>query len=194
MNPVNTADAPRGTVRPQQDLSATRIPTLSRRLAAMLYEGVLLFGVVMIAGFAYATLTQQRHALSGRHGLQAFMFLVLGVYFVWFWSRGRQTVAMKTWHLQLQTNSGEDVSPHRALARYLLSWLWFLPALLLAELAGWHSSSEVSGALIAGVLAYASLSRWMPQRQFLHDRLCGTRLVHLPRPAKPGAVRTRSAG
>lgn len=151
----------------------------------MVYEGVLLFGVVMIAGYLYSALTQQRHALNGRHGLQAFMFVVLGIYFVWFWSKSGQTVAMKTWHLQLQTTSGDRVPQARALARYLLSWLWFIPALLLAEFAGWHSSSQVLSALAVGMLVYASLSWWMPQRQFLHDRLCGTRLVHLPHTPKP---------
>lgn len=183
MSPVNPAGEPRGTAR-TETIPAANTSTLRRRLAAMVYEGVLLFGVLMIAGFAYSILTQQRHALAGRHGMQAFMFVVLGVYFSWFWARGRQTVAMKTWQLHLQTTTGEDVSQARAAARYLLSWLWFLPALLVAELAGWHSSRDVSGALIVGMLAYAGLSGWMPQRQFLHDRLCGTRLVHLPRAAK----------
>lgn len=152
----------------------------------MLYEGVVLFGVVMIFGFLYSTLTQQRHALQGRHGMQAFMFVVLGIYFIWFWCKGGQTVAMKTWHIRLQTASGEPVPPIRALARYLLSWLWFMPALLLAQLAGWHDSGSVFGALSIGVLLYATLTHWLPQRQFLHDRLCGTRLVRLTTSAKPG--------
>ena len=67
-------------------------PSMSRRLAAFVYEGVLLFGVTMAAGYVYATLTQQRHALAGKAGLQAFLFVVLGIYFSWFWSRGGQTV------------------------------------------------------------------------------------------------------
>ena len=55
----------------------------------------------MMAGYLYGSLTQQRNALAGRHGLQAFLFLALAVYFVWFWSHGGQTVAMKTWHIRL---------------------------------------------------------------------------------------------
>ena len=79
------------TVGPGDDAA----PGLWRRMACFIYEGVLLFGVVMIAGYLFSTLTQQRNALNGRHGLQAFLFIVLGIYFVWFWSRGGQTVAMK---------------------------------------------------------------------------------------------------
>ncbi|MDH5539716.1 MAG: RDD family protein, partial [Rhizobacter sp.] len=48
-----------------------RAPSLWRRMASFIYEGVLLFGVLMIAGYLFSSLTQQRHALVGRHGLQA---------------------------------------------------------------------------------------------------------------------------
>jgi len=67
---------------------------LMRRMAAFTYEGVILFGVLMIAGYLYSTLTGQRHALQGKAGQQFFLFLVLGIYFVWFWSHGGQTVDM----------------------------------------------------------------------------------------------------
>ncbi|MBC7939239.1 MAG: RDD family protein, partial [Chitinophagaceae bacterium] len=76
-------------------------PGLMRRLACFVYEGVLLFGVVMLAGLLYGVLTDQRHALVGSTGLQVFVFLVLGLYFVWFWSRHGQTLAMRTWHLRV---------------------------------------------------------------------------------------------
>jgi len=152
-------------------------PALPRRLASFVYEGVLLFGVVMIAGYLYSSLTQQRHALAGQHGLQAFLFVVLGIYFVWFWSHGGQTVAMKAWHIRLVTQDGSAVTQPRALARYLLSWVWFMPALAAAWLAGPDSAGQVFGWMAAGVLGYALLALLHPQRQFWHDALCGTRLV-----------------
>ncbi len=69
------------TVEQRSPCSRTRLPTrrctrpgLIRRMACFTYEGVLLFGVVMIAGYLFSTLTQQRHALTGRHGLQFFLF------------------------------------------------------------------------------------------------------------------------
>lgn len=159
-------------------------PGLARRLASFVYEGVLLFGVVMIAGYLYSTLTQQRHALAGQHGLQAFLFIVLGIYFVWFWSHGGQTVAMKAWHIRLVKQDGGAVSQRRALARYLLSWIWFLPALAAAWVAGADSTARIFGWMAAGVLGYALLALLHPQRQFWHDALCGTRLIDW-RPAVP---------
>ena len=156
-----------------------RAPSLRRRMASFLYEGVLLFGVVFVAGIAYSVVSQQRHALQGRHGLIAALFVVLGVYFVWYWSRTGQTLAMQTWHVRLVGLDGQPVSRVRALARYLASWVWFLPSLATAYAAGWHGSAwALFGCVLGGVLAYALLSFLHPQRQFLHDVLCGTRLVH----------------
>ncbi len=152
-------------------------PGLARRLAAFVYEGVLLFGVVMIAGYLYSSLTQQRHALQGQVGLKVFLFVVLASYFVWFWSHGGQTVAMRAWHVRLITRCGLPVGKGRAALRYLASWIWFLPALASAWLGGLHSATQIFALIAVGVLAYALLARLHPQHQFWHDALCGTRLV-----------------
>lgn len=146
-------------------------------MASFVYEGVLLFGVVMLAGFLFSSITQQRHALQGMHGLQAFMFIVLGVYFVWFWAKTGQTLAMKTWHVRLVDKSGQPVSRARAIARYVLSWIWFVPALAVAEFSGARAGAPLWGWMFAGVLLIAVAGRWSPDRQFIHDLLCGTRLV-----------------
>lgn len=156
---------------------AAAAPSIRRRLACMLYESVLLFGVVMTAGYLYSSLTQQRHALQGSTGLQLFLFVVLGIYFAGFWSRSGQTLAMKTWHIQLKTRAGGTPSPARAFARYASSWLWFLPALASAHLSGINSALAFAVIVAAGMLAYALLARLRSDRQFLHDVLCGTQLV-----------------
>lgn len=152
-------------------------PGVARRLACFLYEGVLLFGVVMIAGYLFSTLTQQRHALSGRHGLQAFLFIVLGIYFVWFWSHGGQTVAMKAWHVRLVRRDGTAVGQGRAFARYLLSWLWFVPALAWLSVMDAPDTATIFLTMSVGVLAYAALAWLRPDRQYWHDVVCGTQLV-----------------
>jgi uncharacterized RDD family membrane protein YckC len=162
---------------PARPAAALVAPGLARRMAAFIYEGVLLFGVLVMAGYLYSSLTQQHHALKGQTGLQAFLFVVLAIYFVWFWSHGGQTVAMRAWHVRLVDRQGGPVSEGRAALRYLASWIWFMPALSSAWLAGLHSSTEIFVLLGVGVLAYALLSLWHPERQFWHDALCGTRLV-----------------
>lgn len=158
-------------------------PPLARRLACFLYEGVLLFGVVMVAGLLYAAVTEQRHALSGQRGLQAWLFVVLGVYFVGFWVWQGQTLAMRTWHLKLVGKDGALIGAGRATARYLLAWLWFVPALAALKASGLQGGLAFVAIIVIGVLTYGALSRLHPQRQFAHDVLCGTRLIDT-RPAK----------
>jgi len=172
------------TPGPSPEHTILQAPRLLIRMAAFTYEGVLMFGVLMVSGYLYSSLTQQRHALVGKAGLQAFLFVILGIYFTWFWSRGGQTVAMKAWHVRLVDVHGQAVSQARALARYLLCWLWFLPAQACLMLYGLHSGPALFGGMFAGVVAYASLVFLRPDRQFWHDAVCGTRLIS-HRPALP---------
>jgi uncharacterized RDD family membrane protein YckC len=144
-------------------------------MACWLYEGMLLFGVLFIASYLFSTLSQTRNALDNRHLQQAFLFVVLGIYFTWFWAKG-QTLAMKTWHIRLVDRMGRPVSQSRALLRYVLSWLWFLPEL--AAIAPFKLSGAESAVILIGwVVVWALLSRFHPQKQFWHDALAGTRLV-----------------
>ncbi len=150
-------------------------PGLWRRMACWLYEGMLLFGVVFLAGYLFGTLSQTRNAMDNRHALQAFVFVIFGIYFVWFWAKG-QTLAMKTWHIRIVDIHGHAISQTRALGRYALSWLWFLPPLIV--LAPLHFGGGESAVIIIGwVVVWALLSRFHRDGQFLHDAMAGTRLV-----------------
>jgi uncharacterized RDD family membrane protein YckC len=73
--------------------------------------------------------------------------------------------------------------------RYVLSWLWFLPAL--AGVSPFKLSGAESVVLVVGwVAVWAILSRFHPDRQFWHDAWAGTRLVTAPKPEKkPAQVR-----
>jgi uncharacterized RDD family membrane protein YckC len=90
---------------------------------------------------------------------------------------------MKTWHIRLLTKNGQPVSVARAALRYLWSWLWFVPALAVAQGVGLRTGGSMATALALGALLYLALVRLNTQRQYLHDLLCGTRLVYWP--AKP---------
>jgi uncharacterized RDD family membrane protein YckC len=144
-------------------------------MACWLYEGMLLFGVLFLAGYLFSTLSQTRNALDNRNALQAFIFVIFGIYFVWFWAKG-QTLAMKTWNIRVVGSDGNAISQMRALGRYALSWLWFLPPLI--SLSPFQLSGGESVVIIIGwVVVWALLSRFHPQGQFWHDALAGTRLI-----------------
>ena len=69
------------------DASSDQTPNRLRRFACMMYEAVLLFGVVFLAGYLMDTLTQSRNALELRPLRQAWLFVAIGAYFVLCWRR-----------------------------------------------------------------------------------------------------------
>ena len=155
-----------------------------------MYEGMLMFGVVFIAGYLFGTLSQTRNALDNRHGLQAFVFVVFAVYFVWFWAKG-QTLAMKTWHIRIVDVNGQPITQQRALLRYFFSWMWFFPPLAASWILG-VSAAEGAVLTMGWVAIWAILARFHPERQFWHDAWAGTRLITsitLPKEKRPASVK-----
>jgi len=116
----------------------------------MAYEAILLFAVAFFAAWLFFFASGGRDATAGwlRYALQLFIGVVFASYFLWCWLRGGQTLAMKAWGIRLV-----GVTPSRALLRLILA------AVLVP--------TSVS-------VAWALFDR---EKQFLHDRLAGTRLV-----------------
>ena len=142
-----------------------------------------MFGVVFIAGYLFGTLSQTRNAMDNRNALQAFVFVVFGIYFVWFWAKG-QTLAMKTWDIRVVDLQGQGITQKRALLRYALSWSWFLPPLGVSWALGLPAAQ---GAILAlgWVVVWAISARFHPRRQFWHDAWAGTELVTWKVPERP---------
>ncbi|CAM5197753.1 Putative RDD family membrane protein YckC OS=Castellaniella defragrans OX=75697 GN=HNR28_003091 PE=4 SV=1 [Castellaniella defragrans] len=161
-------------------------PARLRRFACMMYEGVLLFGVVFVADYLFDTLTQSRSGLMLRHSREIFLFLAIGVYFVLCWRRGGQTLPMKTWNIRLTDRGGNPLRGTRLVLRYLLIWPLPLLTLLLVRSMAHALSWPPFNTLF--ILAPFSNFLWTwldPQGQFLHDRLLGTELHDLKQPLSP---------
>ncbi len=130
------------------------VPGIARRLASAAYDLLLAAAVVVLAAFPFVLLVGDSTQGWRRTLLQAWVVFVVGAYFVTFWTRGGQTLPMKTWHIRLAREDGGPVGAGRAIHRYLLALL---------------------GTFAAGLgFLWAVVDR---DRQFLHDRLAGTRLV-----------------
>jgi uncharacterized RDD family membrane protein YckC len=123
-------------------------PSLPRRLASLLYEALLVFGVAFFAAWIFFFASGGRDATTGvtRAELQVFILVVLAGYFLWCWLRGGQTLAMRAWKIRVV-----DITPGKAIARFL-----------------------IAAALLPLSILWALVDR---DRQFLHDRLAGTRLI-----------------
>jgi uncharacterized RDD family membrane protein YckC len=157
--------------------------SLRRRFASLLYEALLLVALVLVASFAIAPLVSPGSAMSGRLAIPsmagraasfAALFALGAAYFGYSWSDGRRTLPMKTWKLALATIDGAPLNVRRALARYAAAWL--APAAALACYALLQPRGY--GALAWPLLALNWLAAFVDRdRQFLHDRVAGTRLV-----------------
>ncbi len=137
--------------KPQNTVTATPIyPSLMRRLFSMLYEALVLSGVLFVAVLIFMLVHHNPSAPQARPFFQAYIFLVLLWYFTWFWTHGGQTVAMRAWRFRVERIDGKPLGFLQACLRFFLGWL-----------------SVVS-------ILWALFDR---DKQFLHDRLAGTRLV-----------------
>ena len=133
-------------------------PSLIRRILCMIYDGLLLFAVLFVAGFAFIYLTDFPNQPDLRPLLQIFLLALIAGYFCWFWCKSGQTLAMKTWRIKLQNRNGVLLSPTQALMRFALA---------------------LGGVAMGGLtIVWALFDR---EQQFLHDRLTGNRLVSVPK-------------
>lgn len=163
---------------------------LFARLSSLLYECLLLLALLIIAGFAAMIpgalfFHDPGRLLAPRMQplMMAYDAVVLGAYFTWYWMHGGQTLAMKTWRLRLVTRLGAPLSLPQAVARYLTALGLISAAMALLALR--YRQHTLHDRLMIGLWGALAPFLWAvidPQRLFLHDRLCGTRIVRLPRP------------
>ena len=128
---------------------------IRRRLAALAYEAVLLCAILFVAAYLFIALAGATPAGLLRWFFYTYLVCVCGTYFVFCWVRGGQTLAQKTWGLRVTAIDGMLLPWQRATKRYLLALV---------------SVSSGIGLLWAV---------FDPERQFLHDRLNGSRIVRV---------------
>ena len=157
---------------------------LLRRLAAMIYDGLLLLAIWMVLGLVFVLVGE----VTGR-ALIPLQFVVnlLAAWasFAWFWTRTGQTLGMQAWNIQLRDEAGVRVSPKQATLRYLVAlsqWLGILLGIYLARQHGPLVTAAATAVLLAGL----GLSQAHARRAMLHDWLSGTVLVRVRGQAGPG--------
>lgn len=147
----------------------------------MIYETVLLFGVIFAVSYALLASMGWSYPLppTPRTILQAALFIAAGAYFVVCWTRTGQTLALKAWRLKLIDSDGQPPRSGRAIARYLLAWHLWLPGLAIAGLFRMSTRwTAVALCLSFALLLFPALID--SQRRLLHDRWTGTRIVRVP--------------
>jgi hypothetical protein len=141
---------------------AATLAGLARRVGSLIYEALLLTAVLFLSTWIFLFIGQLLDDAIARALLRVWLLIVTGTYFIFCWIHGGQTLPMKTWRIRLTSADGTAVTFEKALKRYLL-------ALCSAGAAG-----------LGFVWALADRDR-----QFLHDRLAGTRLISIANQALP---------
>ena len=171
---------------------------LARRLAASLYESLLLGALAVATGLILLPLTAGTTPVpalalpnTGTRALSfACLFTVLGVYCIALWSRGRRTLPMHTWGLALSTAAGARLSPGRAGLRYLGGWIGPACAIVAYLVLRPYGLRRWAAALLMVNYAWALVDR---DGRFLHDRVAGTRMLRAaagpPRSVDPPSER-----
>lgn len=144
----------------------------------MTYEATLLFAVAFVATWLF------QFAAGGaivqgwqRTAMQVYLAAVFAAYFLWCWLRGGQTLAMKTWGIRLVVPGKKGIPARVALARlvYAAFFIGSFCAALVGAFVHHNPLLAFITLAVSGVsLGWALFDR---DRQFLHDRLAGTRLV-----------------
>ncbi len=127
---------------------------LGRRIGSLCYESILLIAILFVSGWAFLFISRDSGLALTRPLFQLYLIAVTTAYFVYCWTHGGQTLPMKTWHIRLVTRDGNAIPLRTGLYRYVFALVGF-------GLAGLG-------------LIWALFDR---ERQFLHDRLAGTRLI-----------------
>ncbi|MEK6595376.1 MAG: RDD family protein [Pseudomonadota bacterium] len=131
-------------------------PGFWRRIICLIYESLLLLAVLFIASFIFHLIFRDTNAVYFRPLFQFYLLVIMGYYFIWFWTHGGQTLAMQTWKMRVVSVDGGSLTKKQAITRYLLA--------------------------LVGILLFGTGIIWAlfdRDRQFLHDRLAGTRIIRL---------------
>jgi uncharacterized RDD family membrane protein YckC len=130
------------------------LPKIGRRLLSMLYEGLVVFSILLI-GFLLPQVVLSGFGMNFTGKLLWLHVLVLlMLYFLWCWLNGGQTLPMKTWKLRISSQDGSRLRPIQALLRYLAAW----PSIL----------------FFGAGLFWAFFDK---DKQFFHDRIAGTWII-----------------
>ena len=135
---------------------------LLRRLAAILYDSLLLLALWFLATVPFIAIEGGESIEPGSGPLHfVYQFTLIGVaygFFVGYWCHRGRTLGMQSWGLQLQDNDDNIPSVGAATIRFFAAILSWLP-------------------LGLGFL----WQLWDAEHLAWHDRLSKTRLVHYPR-------------
>ena len=112
------------------DIALAESPGLLRRLAAMFYDLILLFGMLLLAVTLVVVPYVELIKPEFPHDnwlYRLYLLTVAGGFYLLFWVRGGQTLGMRAWRFRLVREDGRPLSPSDALKRLVWASLTLVP-------------------------------------------------------------------
>lgn len=98
-------------------------PSLLKLGACFVYEMLTVIALSFACAWLFLWLAYDATHGAKRLLLQSFLWLAVGVYFVWCWVKSGQTLAMQAWHLRVVNQDNQPLTLNAAIARYVLASL-----------------------------------------------------------------------
>lgn len=127
---------------------------LFRRFAALVYDSFIVFSFLLLLTTLALIANNGQSLLAYRVYFLAYLIVGTGLFLSWFWYRSGQTLGMLAWKIRLVDTQGKPLLWSKALWRYFLT----IPSLAFGCIG----------------LLWCFFDK---EKQSLHDRLGGTRLI-----------------
>ena len=100
--------------------------SLPHRFAAIFYDGILLIAVFFTASFILLPIIGDAAIKSGNLYYNAFLLFLAYLYFCWHWVKGRQTLGMRSWKIEVIDETDSTLNWKQASLRYFAALLSLL--------------------------------------------------------------------
>ena len=141
-------------------MSTSTPASLWRRLAAILYDGFLIFAIWAFSTILIISFVTDGKALSGPV-YQLFLYLEAAAFYIYFWTFKGQTLGMQVWKIRTVNDTGEILTFGESIARFFFATfsviflgLGFVWILFDKDQLAWHDRASGTQVLYLGKDAY----------------------------------------
>lgn len=132
-----------------------------RRLAALIYDAFIVFSIAILATAFALILNEGQSFQNVQYLFLSYLFIVIASFLTWFWQRSGQTLGMLSWKIKVVQADSKPLTWKKAWVRLLVA---------------------IPFSLLFGITWLWCL--FDKQKQSLHDRICGTQVIHYAQPPK----------
>ena len=153
-------------------MTTNQTPSLTKRLAAMGYDSLLVFALLFISSGIYIEISRQIDNISAVEVstgqvvteiapaasgplFTLYLAVIVGLFFSYFWCKAGQTLGMQSWRLRIQNSDDTNISFKQALIRYGVAivslccfGLGYLWVLVDKENKTWHDKASRSETIL----------------------------------------------